>query len=372
LITAAKGLEDVVAADTSICFIDGKLGRLVYRGYSIDDLCKGSFEETAFLLLYGALPTRAQLDSFMASLVAARSLDPLIKKFIKALPRNARPMSALISCTALLGILDPERDDISVEATRRKAARLIGIFPSLIAAFHRTRIGEEMIEPEKGNSHAHNLLYMLKGEEPDKEDERALDIALILHADHELNASTFVARTAASTLSDIHSAVVAALATLKGPLHGGANERVMETLMKIGSKNNAERFILDALEQKKRVPGFGHRVYKTMDPRAAILKKLSKERSAARNQSEWFEISEIIERVMLAQRKLYPNVDFYSATLYSALGIPRDLFTPLFAASRVAGQAAHIIEQYMDNRLIRPLGNYTGPTDLKYIPIEER
>jgi citrate synthase len=368
-----KGLADVVAAETAVSDIDGKLGKLWYAGYDIHDLAQYStFEETCFLIHHRRLPTRDELDDLAEVLVAERELDRWLSDLMPTLSEVTSPMSMLRTGVSASSAYDPDGWDQSAEANRRKAIRLIARFPTMIATYHRYRSGEEPIEPNPKLPHAANFLYMLTGEEPDEEAARAFDICLILHADHTMNASTFAARVVASTLADIHSAVTAAIAALKGPLHGGANEAVMKMLEEIGELDRVEAHIADRLGRKEKIMGFGHRVYKTEDPRATHLRRLSRELGQRAGDTRWYDLSERIEKVVMERKGLYPNVDFYAASVYRYLGIPTDLMTCVFAASRVSGWTAHVREQLADNRLIRPESDYIGPRNQEYVPIEER
>jgi citrate synthase len=368
-----KGLEDVVAAATSISDIDGKQGRLFYVGYDIHDLVpNATFEETVFLLHNVRLPTQAELDDLTEQLTAERELDEWIQWLMPTFASESSPMSMLRTAVSAMSAHDPDGWDQSERANYRKAIRLIARFPTAIGMYHRLRSGDEVVKPNPKLSHAANLLAMITGAEPEDEAARVMDVCLMLHADHTMNASTFAARVAASTLSDIHSATTAAIATLKGPLHGGANEAVMKMLLEIGEVSKAEAHIKKALGDRKRIMGFGHRVYKTEDPRATHLRTLSQTVGEHAGDPRWFEISREIERVVMEERGLYPNVDFYAASVYYSLSIPVDLFTPIFAASRVSGWTAHIREQYADNRLIRPESDYIGPRNQRYVPIEKR
>lgn len=368
------GLQGVVVADSEISYVDGQAGELVYRGYSIEDLAANStFEETAKLLLDGTLPSRSELDQFDAELIGARGLDSEIIDLIRAFPTDAQPMAVLRTAVSGLGLFDPDTEDIGPEATRRKVIRLVAKFPAIVAAFARHRNGHDPIDPRDDLAHAANFLYMLTGSEPDPEDARVMDVCLILHAEHGMNASTFSARVTAATLSDIHSAITSAIGTLKGALHGGANQEVMKMLLEIDQRGvEPADFVRAMLGRKERVMGFGHRVYKTMDPRAPILRRFSRDLTARAGQPKWFTISEQILETMAAEKGIDPNVDFFSASTYHALGIPTDLFTPIFAISRVSGWSTHVEAQYRHNRLIRPRAQYVGPRDLTYVPIEKR
>ena len=370
-----KGLEGVVAAVSGICYIDGDLGVLAYRGIDIHELATHStFEETCYLLWFGKLPTRAQLDDFKRRLAGERSIDPAIFNLLKQAPKTALPMDVLRTAVSALSFYDPEEKVSTPEANLNKSFRLTSQIAMIVAAYDRIRKGKEPVPADRGLSHAGNFLLMLNGEKPSETAERALDIALILHADHELNASTFAARVTAATLSDVHSAITSAIGALKGPLHGGANEEVFKILMEI-DKQGADpvEFVKNMLAQKKKVPGFGHRVYHTEDPRATHLRRMSKELGASSGQGKWYDYSHRIEEYIKAEKKLNANVDFYSASTYHVLGIEVDLFTPIFAVSRIGGWAAHVMEQLNDNRLIRPRADYQGPAyPNRYVPIEKR
>jgi len=368
-----EGLEDIVAGTTSICFIDGKLGRLVYRGYDVADLVKGSFEETTYLLWHEKLPTKAELDAFDAELRFHRAVPVGVLNTLKTLPRKGHPMNHLRTAVSMMGIFEVDGDDCSRQSEVAKALRLTAQFPTLVAAIYRISIGAEPIAPRPDLGHAANFLYMMFGKEQPELFVKAMDMGLILHADHEFNASTFTAREIASTLSDMHSAVVGAIGALKGPLHGGANEGVMRTLLEIGSLDKVEEWLKAARAAKRKVMGFGHRVYKTKDPRAKILQKTSEEVGVATGNRSWFDMSVKLEELVLAGEKpLYPNVDFYSASMYYQMNIPFELYTPIFAVSRIAGWTAHILEQHGHNRIIRPAAEYTGPEQLDYVAVEKR
>jgi citrate synthase len=370
------GLEDVVAATSSICYLDGDRGVLAYYGYDIHDLARGaSFEEVCYLLWHGRLPNRAELGDLHSQLAAARPLSEPILRLMKQLPASDG-MDTLRTLTSALGQYDPEANDSSASANYRKAIRLTAQIGSLVATYGRLQAGGGVIQPDPALGHAANFLYMLKGERPNALSARAFDIALVLHADHELNASTFAARVAAATLTDLYSATVAAIGTLKGPLHGGANADVMRLLVEIGQDTPAERIdeaIRSKLARKIKIPGFGHRVYRTEDPRATHLRRMSKELGEKAGNTRWFEMSQRIEKLVTGEKKLYPNVDFYSASTYYTLGIPIDLFTPIFAVSRVSGWTAHCLEQYANNRLIRPRTDYIGPQyPQAFVPLDQR
>lgn len=369
---AVEGLEDVVAGKSRICWVDGIDGRLIYQGYDIHDLVNGTFEETAYLLWHGDLPTRAQLDALNKELTASRALPAPIQAMIQSLPKSAYPMDTLRTGVSALGIYDPDAGDNSQPANRRKAVRLTAQMATIVAGIDRARNGAPLIAPDPTLSHAANFLYMLTGRRPDETAARALDIALILHADHELNASTFAARVTVATLSDMHSAITSGIGALKGPLHGGANEVVMRLLLKIGEPSRVIPTVAEMLARGQKISGFGHRVYKTEDPRATHLRKMSEALCRQIGQPKWYEMSRMIEQYMLENKHLHCNVDFYSATCYYAMGIPIDLFTPVFAVSRISGWSAHVLEQLGDNRLIRPRAEYVGPRDRTYVPIDKR
>ncbi len=367
------GLEDVVACSSDICFIDGQLGRLVYRGYDVVELAeKSTFEEVAYLLWYGRMPGKIEFDVFLDGFTGSTELPSETIMMLRMFPKSVTPMAMLRTAVSSLGHWDPDSGITRLDACLRKAQRLTERIPLLVTAHQRLRNGLEPVMPIPGKSIAYNFLYTLHGVSPDPEMVQALDAALILHADHELNASTFAARVTAATMSDMYSAVTSAIGALKGPLHGGANEEVMKMLMEIGEPERAEAWVLDALANKVKVPGFGHRVYRTTDPRAATLRRFAELLSARKGNTNFYQISCEVERVMRANTKVYPNVDFYSATAYHMMGIPMELFTPVFAISRTVGWTAHVFEQWTNNRLIRPRANYTGPMDLHVVPIEER
>ncbi len=372
---APRGLEGVVATTSGICWIDGEAGVLSYRGIDIHELAaKSTFEECTYLLWFGRLPSKAQLKEFSGQLVAARTVDDRTMAFLKSLPADASPMEVLRTTVSLLGMTDPDDADSSHDANVRKCVRLTSQIPMVVAAFDRLRKGKDIVPPDAGLSHAGNFLWMLTGEKPIAEADRAFDVALVLHADHELNASTFAARVIAATLSDVHSAITGAIGALKGPLHGGANEAVMKLLYEVeASGANPVEYVRDLLLRKVKISGFGHRVYKTEDPRATHLRRMSKDLGTAAGNARWYEMSEKIEAFVKGEKKLNANVDFYSASTYTTLGIDMDLFTPIFAVSRIAGWAAHVIEQHDNNRLIRPRADYTGPAyPAPYIPMSER
>jgi citrate synthase len=369
-----KGLEGIVAATSSICFIDGEAGVLAYRGIDIHELADYStFEETCHLLWLGKLPSRAELDSLKQRLAAERRMDPAIFDLLRQFPKTATPMEVLRTAVSALSSYDPDAEKVDHAGNFAKAIRLTSQIAMIVAGYDRIRKGKAPVPPDPSLSHAGNFLLMLNGEKPSATAEKALDVALILHADHELNASTFAARVIAATLSDMHSAVTGAIGALKGPLHGGANEAVMRILFDIDKKGvDAVTHVKNMLEQKKKVPGFGHRVYHTEDPRATHLRQMSHDLGQSAN-PKWYEMSAQIEKYIKTEKHLNANVDFYSASTYTTLGIDIDLFTPIFAISRISGWAAHVIEQHDDNRLIRPRADYVGPAyPNKYVPMEKR
>jgi citrate synthase len=372
--TYKAGLEDVIAGVSEICFIDGDEGRLVYRGYDIHDLVnhQATFEEVVYLLWHGELPNKEQLDAITKDLKENRELHPELVNLLKSLPKDSTPMEVLRTVVSAASMYDPDNKDNSREANIRKATRLVAQIPTIVAYNERLRKGLDVIPPKKDNSLAENFLYMLTGKQPNPLEARAFNIALILHADHEWNASTFAARVTAATLSDMYSAITSAIGTLKGPLHGGANEQVMRMLLEIGEPEKAEEWVKNALANKQKIMGFGHRVYHTEDPRATHLRQMSKELGEREGQTKWFEMSQIIEKVVHEQKGLYPNVDFYSASTYYVMGIDVEIYTPIFACSRISGWTAHVLEQYSNNRLIRPRADYVGVKRRTYVPIEQR
>jgi citrate synthase len=372
---ASKGLEGIVATNSSICYIDGDRGVLAYRGIDIHELAEhSSFEETCYLLWFGHLPNRSEMKDLQQRLAKERHLDPAIIQFLRNAPKNALPMDVLRTAVSALAFYDADEKNNDHEANVRKAIRLTSQIAMIVAAYDRVRKGKPVVEADPALSHAANLLLLLNGSKPSSTAERALDIALILHADHELNASTFAARVTAATLSDMHSAITSALGALKGPLHGGANEAVFRILDAIDRKKcDPVDHVRDMLAQKKKVPGFGHRVYHTEDPRATHLRTMSRDLGRSNGQPQWYDMSEKIEKFVKAEKKLNANVDFYSASTYHVLGIDEDLFTPVFAVSRISGWAAHVIEQLDDNRLIRPRAEYLGPEyPNRYVAMENR
>ncbi len=372
---APKGLEGIVATTSSVCWIDGDAGVLSYRGIDIHELAgKSSFEETTYLLWNGKLPNQEELKAFSKELAAARALPGAVLEFLRDLPRNAPPMEVLRTAVSLLSIYDTNGDSVTHAENLRKSFNLTAQIAMIVAIFDRVRKGKPVVDADPSLSHAGNFLWMLNGEKPSETATRALDIALILHADHELNASTFAARVIAATLSDMHSAITGAIGALKGPLHGGANEATMKLLFTI-EKEGADpvEYVREMFAKKQKISGFGHRVYHTEDPRATHLRRMSEELGKAAGNTKWFDMSRKIETFVKGEKKLNANVDFYSASTYTTLGIDIDLFTPIFAISRIAGWAAHVMEQHDDNRLIRPRADYTGPTyPAPYSPIEAR
>ena len=369
-----KGLEGIVAANSSICFIDGEAGILAYRGIDIHELAqKSTFEETCYLLWFGKLPTRAELADLNKQMAAERKMDSSIFERMRLTPKSAIPMEVLRTAVSALSFYDKEAEAVDHDSNVRKAIRLTSQIAMIVAGYDRIRKGKPVVEPDPSLSHAGNFLLMLNGEKPSPTAEKALDVALILHADHELNASTFAARVIAATMSDMHSAITGAIGALKGPLHGGANEAVMRILFEIDKKGaDPVEHVKAMLAAHKKVPGFGHRVYHTEDPRATHLRRMSHDLGQDAN-PKWYDMSAAIEKYIKNEKRLNANVDFYSASTYTTLGLDVDLFTPIFAVSRISGWAAHVIEQLDDNRLIRPRAEYVGPKyPNRYIPIEQR
>jgi citrate synthase len=370
---SSAGLRGVVAASTAIGDVNGEQGILIYEGLNIHDLARHStFEEVIYLLWYGRLPKRAELDEFRNSITCCMDLPPELIQLMRGFPRNAEPMDMLRTAVSALDFFDTSAHDTSREASIRTATRMTAQMPTIVAAAERLRRGLEPLRPNPELNIATNFLYMLKGEMPKAEDARIFDVCLILHADHELNASTFTARVVAATLADIYGAVTAAVAALSGPLHGGANTNVMKMLLEIDELENAEEYIKKALNEKRKIMGFGHAVYRTEDPRATHLRRFSKELGERMGDTKWYEISRKVEEVVMREKGLYPNVDFYSASTYYMMGIPLDLYTPIFAISRISGWTGHILEQYANNKIIRPRAEYVGPRDVPYVPIDER
>ena len=370
------GLEDVVATTSAICYLDGERGVLAYCGYDIHDLAQSAtFEEVCFLLWHRRLPTRSELGDLQSQLAAARPLPEPVIRLMRSLPA-VDGMDALRTITSALAHYDPDANDSAPQSQYRKAVKLTAQIGTIVATWGRLQAGGGPIAPDPVLGQAANFLYMLTGERPNATAVRAFDVALTLHADHELNASTFAARVAAATLTDIYSAVVAAIGTLKGPLHGGANAEVMKMLLDLGQDASGDRideFVRGKFARKEKISGFGHRVYKTEDPRATHLRQMSRDLGKRAGNTGWFDMSQRIEALVKGEKKLNPNVDFYSASVYYALGIPIDLYTPIFAVSRMSGWTAHVLEQYANNRLIRPRADYIGPAyPQRFIPLEQR
>ena len=371
--TPAKGLDGIVAASTRLSDVKGDIGELIYCGYNINELAgKVTYEEVVHLLHHGHLPNRKELAELKTTLAGFRELPQGVINIIKEFPKNAPPMHAIRTAVSALGCFDTTCDDDSMDAQRRKALRLIAQIPILTAYFHRARQGKSLLHPDPALGEAANFLYLVDGEKPSAEKESTMDLCYVLHADHGMNASTFSARVTIATLSDMYSAVTTAIGTLKGPLHGGANEGVIKMLQEIGSLENVDAWVADALANKKKIMGIGHRIYKVLDPRAPHLKRMAQILSAKLGEPKWIQMSERIAELMLTQKNLHANVDFYSATVYYSLGIPTDLFTPIFAIARTSGWTAHVLEQLADNRLIRPQSEYIGPVGLLVTPIEKR
>lgn len=369
-----RGLEGVVAADSSICYIDGARGILSYRGIDIHELAENSsFEEVCFLLWEGRLPNRDELSATRDAIGRERTVPAETLELLGRFARRSAPMDVLRTAVSALAETDPDVRDMTPAANRRKAVRLTGQIATIVAAFHRLCQGRSVVPPDPGRTHAEDFLRMLSGETARSSAVKALDVALVLHADHELNASTFAARVTAATLSDIHSAITSAVGTLKGPLHGGANEAVLRMLFEIGSLDRVDQEIHARLARKEKIMGFGHRVYTTEDPRATHLRAMSKAVAESSGETKWYDISRRIEKIVNEEKGLNANVDFYSASLYYMLGLAPDLFTPIFAVSRISGWTAHVLEQYANNRLIRPRAEYTGPPyPQPYVPLEKR
>ena len=370
-----RGLAGVIALDTAICYIDGEAGELLYRGYEIDDLARNaSFEEVAYLLWHGALPTQEQLDALNTQLRSERALRPEIIDHLRHhTPTDANPMAALRTAVSMMALYDPDAEDMSPEANLRKSIRLTAKMPTLLAAFDRIRKGQEPVAPKGEGSTAYEFLYMLNDEAPGPSAERIFDAALVLQAEHDLNASTFAGRVIASTLSDVYSAITGALGALKGPLHGGANIEVMRMLLEIdASGEDTSEYVARKFAAKEKLMGLGHRVYKTLDPRAAILRDMLEDLSQEKGEMKWYDMSVAIMEAAKGQKNLNPNVDFFSASVFHLLGIETDLYTPIFAVSRITGWTAHLLEQYGDNALIRPSSEYVGERGRTVTPIAER
>jgi len=368
-----KGLEGVVAASTRISDVRGLSGELIYCGYDINELAGHvSYEEVVYLLHHGSLPNKKELDDLKAILASHRELPAGVIDILRKLPKSTPPMHAIRTGISALGCFDSEADEDSMAAHRESAMRIVAQIPIVTAYFHRMREGRTLIDPDPSLGEAANFLYLIDGEKPSADKEKTMDMCYVLHADHGMNASTFSARVTIATLSDIYSAITTAIGTLKGPLHGGANEGVIKMLKEIGSMDKVDEHVQDCLAQKKKIMGIGHRVYKVLDPRAPHLKRMAQILSSQLGEPKWIQMSERIAEIMLKEKHLHANVDFYSATVYYSMGIPTDLFTPIFAIARTAGWTAHVLEQLADNRLIRPQSNYTGPVGLKFHPIAER
>jgi citrate synthase len=372
---AAKGLEGIVAAATRLSDVQGDKGVLIYCGYNIDELAGHiSYEECIYLLHHGQLPNRAQLNELQQRLIAERELPQGVIDFIRNAPKEAGPMDVIRTGVSMLGLYDsndnPTADDL--DYNRRRAKSIIAKIPIVTAYFHRARQGKSLLPPSKTLGEAANFLYLINGAEPNQEMVDTMDLCYVLHADHGMNASTFSARVTIATLSDIYSAITSAIGTLKGPLHGGANEGVIKMLQEIGSVDRVDGWVENALAQKKKIMGIGHRVYRVLDPRAPHLREMAIKLSKKIGETKWIEMSDRIARIMKEKKNLNANVDFYSATVYYSLGLPTDLFTPIFAISRTSGWTAHVLEQMADNRLIRPQSEYVGPVGLKVVPIDRR
>ncbi|HEV8367214.1 MAG TPA: citrate synthase [Pyrinomonadaceae bacterium] len=369
----ATGLRGVVVGSSTVSDVVGDKGELIYQGYSIHDLAKHStFEEVAFLLWNKRLPTQSELDELNKRLSDSYSVPGEVIDLLQRCPRDADPIDTLRTAVSALESYDPTARDISIDNSRKISIKLTGQFATLVAAIDRVRNGKEPVAPLPNANVATNFLYMLKGEPPSEHDAKLFDTCLILHADHELNASTFTARVVAGTLASVYASVDAAIGALSGPLHGGANTNVMKTLLDIGEVENVEGYVKKALAEKRKMMGFGHAVYKTEDPRATHLRQFSKEMGERAGDTKWYEMSRKVEEVMMREKGLYPNVDFFSASTYYMMGIPLDLYTPIFAVSRITGWTAHILEQYADNKLIRPRADYVGPRNVPYVPIDQR
>jgi citrate synthase len=371
--TSPAGLRGVTAASSSISDVNGERGKLIYQGFDIHDLAEHStFEEVVFLLWHKRLPKRVELDELKQAIARAYDIPEEVTALMKRFPHEADPIDVLRTAVSALEFYDPNARDISREASLRTAIRLTAQFPTIVATGERLRKGLEPVKADLTGDIAQNFLYMLKGEAPSEHDARVFDICLVLHADHELNASTFTARVVAGTLADMYASVTAAIAALSGPLHGGANTNVMKMLLDIGDVSKVETYIKKALAEKRKIMGFGHAVYRTEDPRATHLRRFSKEMGEQQGNTKWYEMSRKVEEVMMREKGLYPNVDFFSASTYHMMGIPLELFTPIFAISRIAGWTGHILEQYSDNKLIRPRAEYVGQRDVAYVPVDQR
>jgi citrate synthase len=368
-----KGLEGVVAATTKLSDVRGLDGKLIYCGYNINELAgKATYEEVVHLLHRGKLPNSTELAALKVELAAARKLPDGVIQLIKQLPNDASPMRAIRTVVSALACYEPPEAQDSLEDQATRAIKLIAQVPVITAYFHLARQGKPLPESDPNLGEAANFLYLVDGEKPSEAKEKTIDMCYILHADHGMNASTFSARVTIATLSGMYSAITSAIGTLKGPLHGGANEGVIKMLQEIGSVEKVDEFVADCIKNKKKIMGIGHRVYKVLDPRAPHLQAMAKKLSGELGETKWLDMSERIREIMVSEKNLYPNVDFYSATVYYSLGIPTDLFTPIFAIARTSGWTAHVLEQLADNRLIRPKSLYDGPDDLKYTPVDER
>jgi citrate synthase len=369
----SKGLEGVVAATTKLSDVRGMAGELIYCGYNINELAgKATYEEVVHLLHRGKLPNAEELASLKAELSAARNLPEGVVELIKQLPKDASPMRAIRTVVSALACYEPPEAQDSIEDQATRAIKLIAQVPVITAYFHLARQGKPLPKSDSTLGEAANFLYLIDGEKPSEAKEKTIDMCYILHADHGMNASTFSARVTIATLSGMYSAITSAIGTLKGPLHGGANEGVIKMLQEIGSVDKVDAFVEDCLKNKKKIMGIGHRVYKVLDPRAPHLKAMAEKLSGELGETKWLDMSERIRDLMVSEKNLHPNVDFYSATVYYSLGIPTDLFTPVFAIARTSGWTAHVLEQLSDNRLIRPKSLYDGPDNLKYAPVEDR
>jgi citrate synthase len=369
----SKGLDGVIAAQTRLSKVAGEEGKLYYCGYPIQEVAAhASFEEVCYLLWNLRLPSSTELAALKKELGSFRELPRPILELLAKFPRDAHPMVALRSAISALGAFDPDGDDMSAEANRRKAKRLVAQTATIVAAWDRIRNGRDPVKPDPKLSHAANFLYMLFGKKPTAEDEHILDVALVLHADHDMNASTFASRVTCATLSDMHSAITSAVGTLKGPLHGGANQQVMEVLLKLGEVSKIEPYVKEQLAKKEKVAGFGHRVYRTTDPRAPLLAAFSGVLAKRAGETRWYDMSKKLEDVMVREKQLYPNVDLWSASVFYMMKIPVDLFSAIFAVSRVAGWTAHVLEQLADNRLMRPRAEFLGELERPWVPIEKR
>jgi citrate synthase len=369
----SKGLDGVVAAQTRLSDVRGDSGELIYCGYDINELAgKVTYEEVIHLLHFNHLPNQRELDELKATLIADRELPQGVLALLRAVPKDTPPMDVVRTAVSALGCFDPERDDPSQDGQRRKAMKLIARIPIVTASYHRIRQGKEVPASDPQMGEAANFLYLVNGERPSEEAEQTLNLCYVLHADHGMNASTFSARVTIATLSDMYSAITSAIGTLKGPLHGGANEGVIKMLKEIGSLDRVDAYVEECLAQKKKIMGIGHRVYKTLDPRAPTLRRMAQKLSVQLGEPKWIQMSDRIAELMLKKKQLNANVDFYSATVYYSMGLPTDLFTPIFAIARTTGWTAHVLEQLADNRLIRPQSNYTGPVGMMVKPIALR